>query len=242
MTISKPDLLIARGGGNATSSGVLFESGVASYFGALMLAERNIDRFADLAPSVPIVVRMETEAPVDDILVETDTGGLIFIQAKTRIEFASGTGSPFAKTVEQFVRQWLVCASGSGDRQWNRPLDQAKDRLVLAAAAYQNLLKSRRLALHRRMSCDRYESEVNAAVGIPISRHRACSGLRPCCGQMMALIDDQMADGSGQSIGNSTLEKSANIRTGRSCDLNGGFRTLLRSNAAKKCKVAALGT
>ncbi|MBR0840482.1 ATP-binding protein [Bradyrhizobium liaoningense] len=132
MTASNPDSLLAGGGGNATSSGVLFESGVASYFGAAMLAERNIDRFPDMAPSAPVVVRMETEAPVDDILVETNAGGFIFIQAKTRIEFASSSDSPFAKTVEQFVRQWLVCASGSGDRHWNRPLDQARDRLVLA--------------------------------------------------------------------------------------------------------------
>ena len=132
MTASNPDSLLAQGGGNATSSGVLFQSGVASYFGAAMLAEKNIDRFSDLPPATPVVVRMETEAPVDDILVETNAGGFLFIQAKTRIEFATGSGSPFAKTVEQFVRQWLVCASGSGDRRWNRPLDQARDRLVLA--------------------------------------------------------------------------------------------------------------
>jgi hypothetical protein len=132
MTASKLDSLLAGGGGNATSSGVLFQSGVASYFGAALLAEKNIDRFPDLPPAAPVVVRMETEAPVDDILVETNAGGFIFIQAKTRIDFATGSTSPFARTVEQFVRQWLVCASGSGDRHWNRPLDQVRDRLVLA--------------------------------------------------------------------------------------------------------------
>ncbi|WP_315767589.1 MULTISPECIES: hypothetical protein [unclassified Bradyrhizobium] len=132
MTDSKPDSLLAGGGGNATSSGVLFESGVASYFGAAMLAEKNIDRFPDMTPGVPVIVRMETEAPVDDILVETSAGGFIFIQAKTRVDLTPGSESPFGKTVEQFVRQWLVCASGSGDRNWNRPLDHVRDRLVLA--------------------------------------------------------------------------------------------------------------
>jgi hypothetical protein len=132
MTASDPNSLLARGGGNATSSGVLFQSGVASYFGAAMLAEKNIDRFSDLTGTVPVVVRMETEAPVDDILIETNAGGFIFVQAKTRVEFSTGPASPFAKTVEQFVRQWLVCAAGSGDRHWNRPLDQTRDRLVLA--------------------------------------------------------------------------------------------------------------
>jgi len=132
MTASDPNSLLARGGGNATSSGVLFQSSVASYFGAAMLAEKNIDRFSDLTGAMPVVVRMETEAPVDDILVETNAGGFIFVQAKTRVEFSTGPASPFAKTIEQFVRQWLVCAAGSGDRQWNRPLDQARDRIVLA--------------------------------------------------------------------------------------------------------------
>jgi hypothetical protein len=132
MTASDPNSLLARGGGNATSSGVLFQSSVASYFGAAMLAEKNIDRFSDLTGAMPVVVRMETEAPVDDILVETNAGGFIFVQAKTRVEFSTGPASPFGKTIEQFVRQWLVCAAGSGDRQWNRPLDQARDRLVLA--------------------------------------------------------------------------------------------------------------
>src|SRR5258708_2163574 len=135
MTTSNPDSRLARGGGNATSAGVLFQSGVASYFGAAMLAEKNIDRFPDMTPVAPVVVRMETEAPVDDILVETNAGGFIFIQAKTRVDFSAGSDSPFTKTVEQFIRQWLVCASGSGERHWNRPLDRTRDRLVLAVGS-----------------------------------------------------------------------------------------------------------
>ena len=101
MTASDPNSLLARGGGNATSSGVLFQSGVASYFGAAMLTEKILDRFSDLTGAMPVIVRMETEAPVDDILVETNAGGFVFVQAKTRVEFTTGPASAFAKTVEQ---------------------------------------------------------------------------------------------------------------------------------------------
>ena len=33
-------------------------------------------------------LRFETEAPVDDILVETDNGGWIFVQAKTSLNLS----------------------------------------------------------------------------------------------------------------------------------------------------------
>ena len=132
MVISESDPSLARGGGNATAAGVAFQAGVASYFGAALLGEKAIDRFPDLGRPVPISIRVETEAPVDDILIETKAGGFIFIQAKTTVEFSSSLASPLGKTVEQFVRQWMVCATGSGSRRWNRPLTQATDRLILA--------------------------------------------------------------------------------------------------------------
>jgi hypothetical protein len=40
--------------------------------------------------------------------------------------------SEFGKTVEQIVRQWRLCADGSGDKDWNRRLNVTKDRLVIA--------------------------------------------------------------------------------------------------------------
>ncbi|WP_455154040.1 hypothetical protein [Cupriavidus campinensis] len=132
MPISIPEPSPARAGGNATAAGVAFQAGVASYFGAALLGERPIDRFPELARTFPVSIRVETEAPVDDILVETAAGGLIFIQAKTTVDLGSGLASPLGKTVDQFVRQWMACSSGSAGRRWDRPLTPATDRLVLA--------------------------------------------------------------------------------------------------------------
>ena len=135
MTVSNPNPSLSFGGGNATAAGIAFQAGVASYFGAALLGEKATDRFFDLNRPVPISIRVETEAPIDDILIETDVGGFIFIQAKTSVEFSVNLASPLGKTVEQFVRQWMVCASGSGNRHWNRPLIPAKDRFVLAVGS-----------------------------------------------------------------------------------------------------------
>jgi hypothetical protein len=132
MATTNSDPSLAQGGGNATAAGVAFQANVASYFGALLLGERAIDRLPDLGRVLPLSVRVETEAPVDDILIETTAGGFIFIQAKSSIQFASNLESPLGKTIEQFVRQWIVCTSGFGKRRWDRPLSVAADRLVLA--------------------------------------------------------------------------------------------------------------
>ena len=132
MDTSNSDLSLSRGGGNATAAGVSFQAGVAAFFGAALLGEKAIDLFSDLGRIVPLSIRVETEAPVDDILIETTAGGFIFIQAKTSVVLASNLASPLGKTIEQFVRQWMVCASGSGGRRWDRSLSRETDRLVLA--------------------------------------------------------------------------------------------------------------
>ncbi len=77
-------------------------------------------------------MRFETEAPVDDILVATDAGGFIAVQAKTTASLSRDPASAFGKTVDQFVRYWLACQEGSGSLRWNRLIDPTVDRLVLA--------------------------------------------------------------------------------------------------------------
>lgn len=77
------------------------------------------------------IIRLETEAPVDDVLIETDQNGLVFIQAKSSIDLAVTPTSPLGKTAEQFVRQWLAGGRGKGGRIWDRPLSVKTDRLVL---------------------------------------------------------------------------------------------------------------
>jgi hypothetical protein len=140
------DPIGSAAGGNATAAGVGFQASVASYFGAALLGEVAVDRFSDLGRVLPLSIRVETEAPIDDLLIETAAGGFIFIQAKSSIQFESALASPFGKTVDQFVRQWMVCSSGSGARRWDRPLSVAIDRLVLAVGPGSSASVTRDLA------------------------------------------------------------------------------------------------
>lgn len=125
----------ANGGGAATSSGILFEQKLGAYFAAQILNGDRLDAHLGLGSAVPIWLRFETEAPVDDILVATSADGFVAIQAKTTVSLSDDENSPFYRTVEQFVRYWLTSENGNGSLEWNRPLDPDKDRLVLAVSA-----------------------------------------------------------------------------------------------------------
>ncbi|MYI70143.1 MAG: ATP-binding protein, partial [Boseongicola sp. SB0673_bin_14] len=128
----KPERPDVQGGGAATSAGILFQQQVGAVFGSRLLAERPLDHRLDLGQAKPERISFETMAPVDDILVETSDGGFIAIQAKTNVSLSKDLGSPFGKTVSQFVRHWLVCRDGDGKLNWNRPLNPRVDRLVFA--------------------------------------------------------------------------------------------------------------
>lgn len=127
-----PDINLARGGGNATAAGVEFQAKLGACMASRLLAERPLD--PRLTGKCIRSLRFETEAPVDDILVETEEGW-IFFQAKTRLTLSATPRSELAKTVDQFVRQWIECSTGDGSRGWNRPLQPDRDRLVLALGA-----------------------------------------------------------------------------------------------------------
>ena len=120
------------GGGAATSAGILFQQQVGAVIGSRLLAERPLDHRLNLGQAKPAWIRFETEAPVDDILVGTSTGGFVAVQAKTKVSLSKNLGSEFGKTVSQFVRHWLACRDGEQNLRWNRPLDAQVDRLVLA--------------------------------------------------------------------------------------------------------------
>ena len=127
---NSPDAILARGGGNATAAGVGFQAKLGAWFASHLLAERPLD--ARLTGKRLRSLRFETEAPVDDILVETEDDGWIFFQAKTSLTLSETLQSDLAKTTDQFVRQWLACSIGDGSRGWNRPLQPDRDRIVLA--------------------------------------------------------------------------------------------------------------
>ncbi|MCA8119033.1 hypothetical protein LGN07_09920 [Burkholderia cepacia] len=125
----------AGGGGAATGAGMQFQARVGALVGAYMLAEQPIDMRFDVGASSAEWVRFETEAPVDDILVATSDGGFVAIQVKTGASLSRSASSPFAKTVAQFTKHWIDCRRGDGSAGWNRPLDERRDRLVLAVSS-----------------------------------------------------------------------------------------------------------
>ncbi len=124
--------LLARGGGNATAAGVSFQAGVGAIFAAQLLTERQLDDRLRLGEGRARSIRFETEAPLDDILVETDASGWIFVQVKTSLSLSEDLESEFGKTVAQIARQWRTCAMGKGERQWDRNLVAGRDRMVIA--------------------------------------------------------------------------------------------------------------
>ena len=97
-----------------------------------ILSQCPVDDALGLGAAVPLWMRFETDAPVDDILVATSADGFIAVQAKTSVSLSTTATSEFAKTVRQFVRHWLACRDGTGAQRWDRPLDPQRDRLVLA--------------------------------------------------------------------------------------------------------------
>lgn len=119
-------------GGAAAAAGIGFQAQLGAHFNLQVLAQVPVDHVLELGAAVPIWVRFETEAPVDDILVATSQDGFIAVQAKTTVSLSPAADGAFAKTVQQFVRHWLACRDGKGERVWDRCLDPNKDRLVLA--------------------------------------------------------------------------------------------------------------
>jgi hypothetical protein len=119
-------------GGSAAAGGFEFQAKLGAMFGLQLLTQRPVDHSLGLGDAVPAWIRFESEAPVDDILVATSQDGFIAVQAKTSVDLSPNSKGGLAKTIQQFVRHWLECRDGNGTDLWNRPLDPARDRLVLA--------------------------------------------------------------------------------------------------------------
>lgn len=160
--------LNARGGGNATAAGMAFQANVAAQFSLGLLAERPLDSRLDLGQGQPISVRCETEAPVDDILIETSEGGFVFVQAKTSLDLSAQLGSGLVSAVQQAVRLWIACSEGNGKRRWDRPLDQAKDRIVFAIGP-------------------KTSASVSGALSTALQRYRDATAGEPTQGERIAL-------------------------------------------------------
>jgi hypothetical protein len=99
-----------KGGGAAAQAGSRFEARVAAWYCVRMVAGAGAQPPLQLPTGTRLrFVRCQTEAPVDDVLVETDQTGFIFIQAKSGLRLEAGENSPFRSALDQFTRLWKAC-------------------------------------------------------------------------------------------------------------------------------------
>jgi hypothetical protein len=122
-------------GGAATAGGMDFQHRVTAWVAVRILAEKEVSLPWDLPVTAMLEwLRCETEQPVDDLLVGTSDGGLVFSQIKHTLQLSASANSDLASAFSQFVRQFVAYrATSSGKRPWERPLDPVRDRLALIA-------------------------------------------------------------------------------------------------------------
>jgi hypothetical protein len=98
-------------GGAATSGETTLQEDVACYFSTLILADTAAEPPTVLPQGVTLrAIVAETPQPIDDLLIETSVGGVLYVQAKTAFSLSEGEDSELASVVDQFVRQRLLGA------------------------------------------------------------------------------------------------------------------------------------
>src|SRR5689334_6181257 len=107
-------------GGSATHSGIAFQDQVAGLLSVHVLADAPVDFFGLPSGVTPISIELETSAPVDDILIGTSASGLCFVNVKKSVTTTTQSDAPLASVIDQFVRLWIACQSGSSTRSWQR--------------------------------------------------------------------------------------------------------------------------
>lgn len=104
-----------RAGGRATESGMAFQAAVATWFAVHILVRMPVGvRFGINHQAVPIAIRLETGADLDDTEVSQSDGGALRIQSKTSANLSTSPSAPLGKTVGQLVR-WVADAKAVGD-------------------------------------------------------------------------------------------------------------------------------
>ena len=121
------------GAGAATTAGTTFQEDVAAWAAVQILAEQAASPGFGLPESVTLEgVSAESFQPVDDLSITTSDRGQIFLQCKTSVTLSRKPDSSLSKVIRQFVRQLVAgCLDHEGAA---RPLDPARDRLILAVA------------------------------------------------------------------------------------------------------------
>ena len=124
-------------GGAAAAAGMNFQHCVAAWVAAHILAEKGATPPWGLPAGITLrQLLCETNGPVDDLVAETSENGLVFIQAKRRVNLSPADDSALASAIRQFARQCVACQTGNaGKPSWNRPLETLTDRFVLVTSS-----------------------------------------------------------------------------------------------------------
>ena len=130
-------------GGPADMAGGQFEDQVCAYYLAHLVAESAGGPPAGV-PAQPIAVWRQAALAADDIVVETREGGAAYVLAKLTLRLEQRPESALGKPLGSFGKLARQCAGDTGARPWERPLDPAVDRFVIAIGA-----SSSREAMHR---------------------------------------------------------------------------------------------
>ena len=120
-------------GGVAEATGSNYENLVAAWYGVRILLGSAADPEFDLPSRTrPIEFSLQSAAAVDDVNLITPDDGRILIQAKRSVTLSRSASSPLESAIDQIVRQVKegVVLDHKGSATW--PLDQARDRLILA--------------------------------------------------------------------------------------------------------------
>lgn len=169
---------MSTAGGAATAGGVNYQSRVGAWLAVQIMAEKSVSPPWDLSEHVSFEwLRCETEQPVDDLMVGTCDGGVVFIQAKRTVTLSKDFKSELSSVIDQFVRQYLANRNRSArGNPWEKALDVDKDRLVLvtspssSAPVRKNLRlvleKIRRLLPTQRLSAASSNAEEKRALSI----------------------------------------------------------------------------
>lgn len=101
-------------GGRATEAGMAFQADVATWLAVHILVGLPVGgRFGINNLALPIALRLETGAALDDIEVTQSDDGALHFQCKTSANLGVGTETPLAKTIGQ-VAKWVATEKAAG--------------------------------------------------------------------------------------------------------------------------------
>lgn len=148
------------GGGAATAGGMEFQHRVAAWLAVAILAEKGTALPWDLGSAAFLeALRCESGMSVDDILVLSSRGGFLFLNAKRSLSLSRRPNSELASAVGQFVHQFLAGKNRTSQVPgFDRPLEQERDRLILAVGPH----SSASIRIHLRNVLDRLKHPTPA--------------------------------------------------------------------------------